>query len=224
MDQRPELPGSDPFSWADPKPGYEVVKRVLDVAVAVLALVLLSPVWLVLAALIRATSEGPPLFRRTVVGKAGRQFVYYKFRTMVSGDDSHHRNWLKEFVTRDAPYAGGVFKVTDDPRITGVGRILRRTSLDEVPQLINVLKGDMSIVGPRPPLPFEVEHYDNTALRRLAVRPGITGLYQVTGRSRVPFSGMVALDLDYVQRRSLRLDLEIMLRTAKVMLSGAGSG
>ena len=209
-------------TWPRPKPGYDALSRVLDVTVAAAALLLLSPLWLAIAVLVRSTSPGTALFRRTVVGKDGRHFTYYKFRSMVAGDDSHHREWLREFVTRDAAYRGGRFKVVGDPRITPVGRLLRRLSLDEVPQLINVLKGDMSIVGPRPPIAEEYELYDDRTRRRLAVKPGITGLYQVTARSRVPFSEMLAIDLEYIERRSLRLDVAIMLRTIAVMVSGRG--
>jgi lipopolysaccharide/colanic/teichoic acid biosynthesis glycosyltransferase len=187
-------------------------------------LIVLSPIWIVLAAGVRATSPGPALFKRTVVGRAGRKFTYYKFRTMRQGDDRHHRDWLKKFVTLDSAYVGDEFKVRDDPRVTRFGRLLRRTSLDEVPQLINVLIGDMSIVGPRPPIEFEYELYDDNAKRRLSVKPGITGLYQVTARSRVPFSKMLALDLEYIERRSLLLDLWIMLRTPFAMITGRGAG
>jgi lipopolysaccharide/colanic/teichoic acid biosynthesis glycosyltransferase len=216
--------GLGPYDWAPRKPAYDLAKRAVDVAFALIALVLLSPVWLLLALLIRATSPGPALFRRTAIGRAGQPFTYYKFRSMVAGDDSHHRAWLERFVTSDAPYQGDKFKVTDDPRVTRIGRLLRRTSLDEVPQLINVLQGEMSVVGPRPPITHEFELYDDAARRRLAVKPGITGLYQVSARSQVPFSGMVALDIEYIGRRSIGLDLGIMLRTALVMASGRGAG
>lgn len=203
--------------------GYAVGSRLIDIVVATAALVLLSPLWLAIAVLIRATSPGPALFCRTVVGRDGHHFTYYKFRSMVAGDDSHHRAWLREFVTRDAAFRDGCFKVVGDPRITPVGRVIRRLSLDEVPQLICVLRGDMSIVGPRPPIAEEYALYDERTRRRLAVRPGITGLYQVTARGRVPFSQMLAIDLDYIERRSLRLDLAIMLRTIGVMVSGMGA-
>jgi lipopolysaccharide/colanic/teichoic acid biosynthesis glycosyltransferase len=209
--------------WDEARPVYEFVSRVVDVLVAVALLLLLCPLWLAIAALIRATSPGPALFRATVVGRWGRPFTYCKFRTMVAGDDSHHRRWLAEFVTRDAPYEDGVYKVVGDSRITPLGRWLRRFSLDEVPQLLNVLRGDMSVVGPRPPVPCEWELYDDDARGRLAVKPGITGLYQVTARSQVPFSRMVAIDLDYVRRRSLALDTGIMLRTFWVMVAGRGA-
>jgi lipopolysaccharide/colanic/teichoic acid biosynthesis glycosyltransferase len=203
---------------------YELVKRLADLTVSAAILILLSPVWILIAVAVRATSPGPALFKRIVVGQAGRKFIYYKFRTMRQGDDSHHREWLKDFVTSDSAYAGGDFKVRDDPRVTPLGRFLRRASLDEVPQLINVLKGDMSIVGPRPPIEYEYELYDESAKRRLAVKPGITGLYQVTARSRVPFSKMLELDLEYIQKRSLWLDLSIMVRTPLAMIVGRGAG
>lgn len=205
-------------------PTYDTVKRMLDLVLAVFILVVLSPAWIGIGAAIRLSSIGPALFRRTMIGKGGRPFTYFKFRTMLEGDDSHHREWLRAFVTRDAPYAGGDFKVRDDPRVTKIGALLRRLSLDEVPQLINVLRGEMSVVGPRPPIPFEFELYDDRAKRRLAVKPGITGLHQVTARSNVPFSTMLQIDLDYIERRSLQLDLSIMLRTPLVMLSGRGAG
>ena len=216
--------GGASIARARSRAGYEAASRALDVLVAAAALVLLGPLWLVIAVLVRATSPGPALFRATVVGRDGVPFTYFKFRTMVDGDDSHHRRWLREFVIRDAAYRDGVFKVVGDSRVTPLGRVLRRFSLDEVPQLVNVLRGEMSIVGPRPPLPCEWELYDAAARGRLAVRPGLTGLYQVTARSRVPFSGMLAIDLDYVRRRSLGLDLSIMLRTVWVMLAGSGAG
>jgi lipopolysaccharide/colanic/teichoic acid biosynthesis glycosyltransferase len=216
--------GDDVYAWAPPKPLYDGAKRGFDVVLAALALVLLGPVWLAIAAAIRGTSHGPALFSGIVAGRGGRLFTYYKYRTMVSGDDSHHRAWLRDFVQNDLPYDGAQFKVRDDPRVTSLGRWLRRLSLDEVPQLLNVVKGDMSIVGPRPPIVYEFELYDRSAKRRLAVRPGITGLYQVSARSTVPFSQMVAIDLDYIRRRSLLLDGQIMLRTVYVMLAGRGAG
>lgn len=215
---------AEPASDQSAHPLYELVKRLIDLATSATILILLSPVWILIAAGIRATSPGPALFRRTVVGQAGRKFTYYKFRTMRQGDDSHHREWLKDFVTRDSPYSGEDFKVRNDLRVTRLGRLLRRTSLDEVPQLINVLKGDMSVVGPRPPIEYEYELYDERAKRRLAVKPGITGLYQVTARSRVPFSKMLELDLEYIRKRSLWLDLSIMLRTSLVIITGQGAG
>jgi lipopolysaccharide/colanic/teichoic acid biosynthesis glycosyltransferase len=214
--------------WPPPAPAlYEPAKRALDVAVASVALVAGSPLWLAFGAAIRLTSPGPALFRREVAGKDGEVFTYYKFRTMREGDDTHHREWLKDFVRNDSPYSTATgrraFKVVADPRVTRVGRWLRRLSIDEVPQLINVLRGEMSVVGPRPPILAEIEHYDDRARRRLAVKPGITGLYQVTARSAVPFSRMVEIDCDYIERRSVRLDLWIMARTLGAILGGSGA-
>jgi lipopolysaccharide/colanic/teichoic acid biosynthesis glycosyltransferase len=201
----------------------------MDLVVAAGTLTALSPVWLVIGAAIRLTSPGPALYRAPVVGKDGQVFTYYKFRTMVAGDDSGHRRWLEEFVRSDQPSfldteGKPVYKAVNDPRVTPLGRILRRLSIDEVPQMINVLRGEMSLVGPRPPLPAEFEHYEPGARQRLAVKPGITGLYQVTARSRVPFSGMLRIDLDYIRRRSAWLDLWIMARTAWAMVRGRGAG
>jgi lipopolysaccharide/colanic/teichoic acid biosynthesis glycosyltransferase len=206
---------------------YRVVKRSIDVVIASAVLLLGAPLWLLIAAAIRITSAGPALFRARVIGEQCRPFVYYKFRTMRAGDDAQHRGWLQDFVVADRPFAEvdgkPVYKVIDDPRITPIGRILRRVSLDEVPQLINVLRGEMSMVGPRPPLPAEFEHYDERARLRLAVPPGITGLYQVSARSQVPFSAMLALDLDYIARRSVALELQILARTLWAVVRGRGA-
>jgi lipopolysaccharide/colanic/teichoic acid biosynthesis glycosyltransferase len=218
--------------WADAHApaGYGVAKRALDVTVVLLVLVVGLPIWLLIALLIKLTSPGPVLYRGTVIGRGGAAFRYYKFRTMVTdGDSTAHKQWLEQFVKQDVAFAedgsgNKVFKVIDDPRITSVGHWLRKLSLDEVPQMLNVLRSDMSLVGPRPPVPYEYEHYDDWARQRLSVPPGITGLYQVTARSQVGFSGMVALDLDYIRRRSLWLDLQIMLKTTIVMLQGKGTG
>jgi lipopolysaccharide/colanic/teichoic acid biosynthesis glycosyltransferase len=212
---------ASPYDWCGERPGYEIFKRLIDVTVAATTLVVLSPLWLTIAIAIRLTSPGPALFRRTVVGRRGESFTYFKFRTMVVGDDSIHRRWLRDYVLRDHPYTGDSYKVTNDSRITSIGRLLRGTSLDEAPQLINVLSGDMSIVGPRPPIEFEFNLYDDSAKRRLAVKPGITGLYQVTARGRASFSRMLSIDLEYIARRSVLLDVAIMARTATAMFSGA---
>ena len=218
--------------WADAHApaGYRTAKRTLDVLVAAAVLLLGLPVWLVIALLIKRSSPGPLFYRGTVIGRGGNPFRYYKFRTMITGgDNSAHKQWLEQFVKQDAAFSEGpggqkVFKMVNDPRITRVGRVLRKLSLDEVPQMLNVLQGDMSLVGPRPPVPYEYEHYDEVAKQRLSVTPGITGLYQVTARSQVGFSGMAAIDLDYIRRRSIWLDLWIMLKTPMVMLLGKGAG
>lgn len=211
---------------------YELAKRALDVSVAALVLAGLAPLWLLLAGLVRLTSPGPALYRSTVIGRHGRPFTYYKLRTMVvGGDDTVHRRFIAGYVQSDRPFTAEadpatgqrreVYKVVGDRRVTLLGRWLRRTSLDEAPQLINVLRGEMSLVGPRPPVPYEYELYDDWARQRLLVRPGITGLAQVQARGTASFSAMVALDLAYIRQRSLRLDLRILLATPRAMLRGA---
>jgi lipopolysaccharide/colanic/teichoic acid biosynthesis glycosyltransferase len=218
--------------FPDPGRFYEPVKRVMDVTLALAALVLFSPVWALVAIGVRITSPGPVFYKTWTVGRGGVPFLIYKFRTMVNdASESVHRRWAEDFVRNDRPFtvvkdrsgqAQPVYKVINDPRVTAFGRILRRTGLDEVPQFINVVRGEMSVVGPRSPRPFEFEHCGALARRRVEVLPGITGLYQVTARSRATFSEIVSIDLDYIQRRSLRLDLWIMLRTIPVMLTGEG--
>ena len=225
-------PGLITVQWAErhAPPGYLASKRTLDVVLSALVLVVLLPLWLLIALLIKLSSPGPVFYRGTVIGKGGRGFRYYKFRTMrADSDNKAHKEWLEKFVKEDAAFsqdASGkqVFKVVNDPRITSVGRYLRKLSLDEVPQMINVLLGDMSLVGPRPPVPYEYEHYDDDARQRVSVTPGITGLYQVTARSQVGFSGMLAIDLEYIRTRTFRGDIMIMLKTPWVMLTGKGAG
>lgn len=216
-------------TWPPEAPrGYAVFKRLSDVIVGSLVLVLGSPIWVLVGLIIRLTSPGPALYRGVQVGLAAKPFTYYKFRTMRQGSDQHHRDWLKDFVLRDRPYAFDedqqpIYKAIEDPRVTRIGRLLRRTSLDEVPQFINVVVGQMSVVGPRPTHPAEFEHFDARAKRRLAVKPGITGLYQIEGRGRVPFSRVLELDMEYIRRRSVGMDLRIMARTAAAMISGRGA-
>jgi lipopolysaccharide/colanic/teichoic acid biosynthesis glycosyltransferase len=213
-------------------PCYDAASRWLDCLLAAGILVLFSPLWAAIAAAIKLTSPGPVLFTRTVIGRRGQPFVYYKFRTMYHhNDDSAHRAFLEQYVKEDKPFAverdpgtgkeSPVFKVVGDPRVTPIGRLLRRLSLDEIPQVLNVLRGEMSLVGPRPPVEFEYQLYDDATRARLAVLPGLTGLAQVHGRGRLSFTEMVALDLDYVRRRSLLLDLQIMLATVAVLCRGA---
>lgn len=214
---------ADPYRWATPLPAYDLVKRILDIAIAIGVLLILSPLWVAISLLILVSSRGPVLYKGRVVGRGGKPFTWYKFRTMRLGDDSVHREWIASYVTADTPYRPGVFKVTPDSRVTVVGRFLRRLSLDEIPQMFNVIRGEMSIVGPRPPLDYEFDLYSDEQRRRLAVKPGITGLHQVTQRSRATFSAMLSTDLDYITRRSLILDLRIMLMTAAVMLAGSGA-
>lgn len=205
---------------------YELVTATYGRFVALVGIMALAPLWLVLAVAIKLTSPGPVLFRTPIIGRGGRPFVYNKFRTMqIGGDDTEHRRWVRAWVYADRPYARDgdgrpVFKVTNDPRVTRVGRWLRRASLDEMPQLINVLRGEMNIVGPRPPVVYEYGLYGPHARGRVAVKPGITGLYQVRRRGRATFSEMLELDLEYVRRRSLWLDLCIIARTPLAILRG----
>jgi exopolysaccharide biosynthesis polyprenyl glycosylphosphotransferase len=202
-------------------------KRTMDVLGALLALVVLSPVFLLIAAAVKLSSKGPILFRQNRVGQYGAAFTFLKFRSMYVNNNSEiHKEYVRKLIAGKADQKGrdGVFKITDDPRVTPVGRFLRRTSLDELPQFINVLKGEMSLVGPRPPLPYEVEAYDVWHRRRLLeARPGITGLWQVNGRSRTKFDDMVRLDLQYARKQSLWLDLKILLRTPAAVFSGDGA-
>lgn len=250
---------------------YFASKRVLDVLVAALALILLAPVMLVIALLVRLDSPGPALFRQERVGGGGRDdqrevwenhtFTFYKFRSMEDDADVDiHRAFVKAFIHDDresmdvvqhrcdnpvtessrtfaqafvgnngkqtsTPESedGQINKLVDDPRVTRFGKFLRKTSLDELPQLWNVLKGDMSLVGPRPPIPYEVEEYEPWHLRRLEARPGVTGLWQTMARSSVDFDEMVRLDIQYLEHQSFWLDLEILLRTPLAVLRGDGA-
>lgn len=201
-----------------------VAKRTLDIAVSAAALLLVLPVLLLAMVAVRVDSAGPAIFRQVRVGANGRKFRLFKIRTMFTGnDDSGHRAYVAGLISGNAERHGGVFKLVGDARITSIGRFLRRFSIDELPQLWNVLKGDMSIVGPRPPLPGEVELYGDGAWGRLRVKPGITGLWQVSGRSELSFHEMVALDVEYWQRWSLLLDLKILVRTPAVVFAATGA-
>ena len=198
-------------------------KRGIDVSVSLFVLVFGLPFHLLLALLIKLTSSGPVLFAQDRVGEDGRTFRMYKFRTMMNdNNDEVHRNFAKDFINGKRNGGNGsngnVFKIVDDPRVTSMGKFLRKTSLDELPQFINVFKGEMSLVGPRPPLKYELDHYKEWHKQRLAVKPGLTGLWQVSGRSTVPFDEMVELDIFYIENWSLALDAKIILRTVPVML------
>jgi exopolysaccharide biosynthesis polyprenyl glycosylphosphotransferase len=201
------------------------IKRFLDIAGSLLGLILLAPLLLAIAVAIKLTSSGPVLFRQQRVGQYGRRFCFLKFRSMYPENDPRaHEDFVKNLIAGAKTEGQKVYKMTHDPRITPIGRFLRRTSLDELPQLWNVLRGEMSLVGPRPPIPYEVRHYDIWHRRRLlAVKPGITGLWQVTGRSRVGFDEMVRLDLQYAQTWSLWLDLKLLLLTPRAVLEGKGA-
>ncbi len=194
------------------------IKRTMDIVIAATVLVLAAPLMLLIALAIKLDSPGPILFRQVRIGKGGKPFVLYKFRSMVDGADKQQQALLR--ATGRSPL---LFKLRDDPRVTRVGRFLRRTSLDELPQFWNVLKGEMSVVGPRPPVPEEVAAYQDWHLQRLLVTPGLTGLWQVNGRSDLTFDEMVRLDLYYVENWSPWLDLKVMLRTVPVVLTGRGA-
>jgi exopolysaccharide biosynthesis polyprenyl glycosylphosphotransferase len=203
-----------------------LVKRASDMIIASLAFLLLFPFWLVIAALVKLDSRGPVFYKQERVGMDGRIFLFYKFRTMRTGaDDATHREYQRKFIAGSPDTNLGdeekpAYKLMSDSRITRVGRLLRRLSLDELPQLLNVLGGDMSIVGPRPPIPYEVEAYELWHRKRLDMKPGLTGLWQVSGRNRLTFDEMVRIDLFYIENWSLLLDLKIILRTLPVMLRG----
>ncbi|MEW6337120.1 MAG: sugar transferase [Acidobacteriota bacterium] len=194
------------------------VKRMVDIVVAFAGLVLFAPLWLVIAPAIRLTSRGPVLFRQQRCGVRGRRFVLLKFRTMVE-DAEERRSDVEHLNVMDGP----VFKAPDDPRITTVGKLLRRASLDELPQLWNVLKGDMSLVGPRPPIPEEVARYEPWQRRRLSMKPGLTCLWQISGRSELDFATWMELDLAYIDNWSLWLDVKILALTVPAVLRGRGA-
>jgi lipopolysaccharide/colanic/teichoic acid biosynthesis glycosyltransferase len=206
-------------------------KQVMDIIGSALMLILCSPLLLITALAIKASSKGPVLYRQKRVGQYGQNFTFLKFRSMrIDNDSSAHKEYVTNLIAGKAGYKGlnkngeGIYKFTNDPRVTRVGRILRRTSLDELPQLFNVLRGDMSLVGPRPAIPYELAAYETWHRRRvLEVKPGMTGLWQVTGRSRVKFDEMVRLDLRYATSWSPWLDLKILMRTPRAVIKGAGA-
>ena len=198
-------------------------KRVIDIVLATVGAAVLTPLWLVVALLIRISDHGPAFFKQTRVGKNGQPFTMYKFRTMRV--DAEQVKASLEAANRADLGAGNsvMFKMRDDPRITRVGRVLRKTSIDELPQLFNVIKGDMSLVGPRPPLPSEVATYEPHVMGKFAVRPGITGLWQISGRSNLSWEETVQLDLDYAATRTLGLDTWILLQTVPALLRQEGA-
>jgi lipopolysaccharide/colanic/teichoic acid biosynthesis glycosyltransferase len=202
-------------------------KRLVDLVGAGVALVLTAPVLLVAWAAVRLTSPGPVLFRQERVGHGGTGFVLLKFRTMyVDTDDSIHRAYVTRMLTEGAPERGGdrgLFKLEQDPRVTRVGDLLRRTSIDELPQLFNVLRGEMSLVGPRPCLPWERDLYNERDLRRFDVLPGITGLWQVSGRSTLSMRQALDMDVDYAEHQSMTLDVSILARTVPSLLRSEAS-
>ncbi|MBI5591068.1 MAG: sugar transferase [Deltaproteobacteria bacterium] len=203
-----------------------MVKRTVDVLGSLVALILLSPVIAVITAAIKLTSKGPVLYRQERIGRFGRRFTFLKFRSMVvNNDPTIHKEYVLKLITGDLDQTpeNKIYKIQHDPRVTAVGRFIRRTSLDEIPQFFNVLAGDMSLVGPRPPIPYEMEKYDTWHRQRvLSAKPGITGLWQVIGRSRTTFDEMVRLDIRYIRERSLWMDLCLILATPWVALTGKG--
>jgi lipopolysaccharide/colanic/teichoic acid biosynthesis glycosyltransferase len=210
--------------------GYQGhLKRLLDVVIAGLALALVLPLFLAIAFLIKRGSAGPVLYVQERLGRDGRPFRFYKFRSMAhNSDDTIHRQFTAMFIAGDesgcaASNSGDkVFKLKRDPRITPIGAFLRRTSLDELPQLLNIIKGDMSLVGPRPPIAYEIENYQPWHMERLKAMPGLTGLWQISGRSSVNFDEMVRLDIRYINEWTLWRDLAIIVRTVPVVLRGTG--
>jgi exopolysaccharide biosynthesis polyprenyl glycosylphosphotransferase len=200
------------------RPAVRAAQRVLDVLLAGLLLAVLLPLFLALAVAVRLDTPGPVLFIQRRVGRDGHEFPFFKFRSMVHDAEARKRA-LEAMNERTGP----VFKMRDDPRVTRVGRLLRRTSLDELPQLLNVLRGEMSLVGPRPALPNEVAQYTPRQRRRLCVTPGVTGLWQVSGRADVSFEDAVEMDLYYVHNQSLWLYVKIMLMTVPAVVTGRGA-
>jgi lipopolysaccharide/colanic/teichoic acid biosynthesis glycosyltransferase len=208
-----------------------IIKRAMDIFGSGIGIALLSPIMIAIAIAIKLTSNGTVLFRQQRVGRYGKRFTFLKFRSMRCANDSAvHQEYMKRFISGKASTDGQggkqapVFKITNDPRVTPIGRFLRRTSLDELPQFFNVFIGEMSLVGPRPPIPYEVECYDIWHRRRLlAVKPGITGLWQVSGRSKVAFDDMVRLDLKYARSWSIWLDIKILVKTPRAVLGGEGA-
>ena len=201
---------------------YLRVKRIIDVLFTLLIFIPLCLVLAVVAVCIRLDSKGPVFFRQRRVGLNGKEFTMLKFRSMyVDNDDSIHRQAIKRYMNGET-LAGEGYKLTDDPRITKVGKFIRKTSIDELPQFFNVLHGEMTLVGPRPPLPYEVELYSSRDWLRLSGKPGLTGPWQVYGRSQVQFHEMVAMDIVYLKQQSIKQDLKLIFMTPLIMLSGSG--
>ena len=234
ISQTTDQPNLFPLDMDDitkPRRLQSFLKRVIDIIGSLIGLILSLPVIFLTAIAVKMTSPGPIIFKQTRLGMKGNRFFFYKFRSMYSNsDDQIHRQYIADLIKgnlekinqgeADKP----IYKMKTDPRITKVGRILRKTSIDELPQFFNVLRGDMSLVGPRPPLPYEVEKYEPWHLRRiLEVKPGITGLWQVDGRSQTSFNDMVRMDLRYALNWSLSFDLQILVKTVKVVLFPKGA-
>lgn len=211
-------------------PSYKILKRILDIVITLLLLPFLLVISLIVALIIRVDSKGPVLFKQKRIGMNGVEFNFYKFRSMyIDADDTVHRNAIKQYMNGEAlnghartTSAATLYKLVNDPRVTRVGRFIRKMSLDELPQFINILRGEMSLVGPRPPLLYEVESYSEHDALRLLGKPGLTGFWQVYGRSRVPFAEMVEMDIAYLQSQSILMDVKLILLTIPVMLLARG--
>ena len=208
---------------------YQLWKSYSDRVIALMALVILSPVIVIIALIIRIDSPGNPIFRQERVGRDGCTFIINKFRTMhIDNDDNEYKAYLGRYILENAPYQidenkQPIYKVINDTRVTRFGAILRKTNLDELPQFFNILKGEMSLIGPRPDIPFAVRMYREHHLKRLSVKPGITGLWQIYGRKNQSFEDMVRLDLEYIEKKSLLFDAKILWQTAGIILSRDGS-
>lgn len=199
----------------DKKAFYEFVKRIIDILLSILAIIVLSPIFLIVAIAIKLDSSGPVVYSQTRVGKNEKHFKMFKFRSMVINAEDMLKE-LKPMNEMDGP----MFKIKEDPRITKIGRFIRKTSIDELPQLINILRGEMSIVGPRPSLPSEVEEFEPWMMERFVVKPGLTCFWQVSGRNNIPFRKWMELDIKYVKERNLWLDMKLVLKTVKVVFNG----
>ncbi len=201
----------------------DIAKRAFDIIFSYTVLVFGFPLFLILGLIVKLSSKGPVLFKQVRIGEKKKPFVFYKFRTMyMNNNHDLHKEYVKELITSNKK-AGNAYKIEKDPRVTPIGRFLRRTSLDELPQFFNVLKGDMSVIGPRPPIPYELRYYKDWHFQRLETKPGITGLWQVSGRTLLPFDEMVRLDIEYNKKRSFALDLYILIKTIPAIIAGKGA-
>jgi len=202
---------------------YDYLKRILDLTLATIIMLGFLPVFLVLFILVKLTSRGPAFFVQERVGLRGKRFRMIKFRSMYADADHRvHREYVEKLIKKGEK-GGRTYKLENDPRVTPLGRWMRKLSLDELPQFLNVLKGDMSLVGPRPPIPYELDIYKPWHFKRLDTKPGITGLWQVSGRNLLTFDQQAALDIKYIQHKSLAMDLTIIIKTIPVMFSGVGA-
>jgi len=204
------------------KPLYDKFKRVFDIVAGGIILILSLPLFGIIALLIKLTSKGPVFYKQVRLGKNGKPFKVFKFRTMVADADNYLREWLSKNPTLKREFEE-YFKLKNDPRVTVIGKILRRASLDELPQLLNVIKGDMHLVGPRPIVKEEVRYYEPHQDVLFSVKPGITGLWQVSGRNDIPYSERVKMDIGYIRSRNFLLDLFILIKTFKIIFTGHGA-